>query len=102
MNMIHNQDFDIPAADAATSPAIRSPVASRPMKRSPPFGRRRIVRARLTSAGRFAIVVGVHAPRQSGAARNQLAALPDYILRDIGLPREIPPPWPVTGPTAPQ
>ena len=93
MNMIHNQDFDIPAADAATLAGNTTIAGRQSTGEEVAAFRAQAHRLRAAYFGRVvrnlwsAFTHRVKAAR----ARIRLAALPDYILRDIGLSRaEIP------------
>ena len=93
MNMIHNQDFDIPAADAATLASNTIIAGRQPTDEEIAAFRAQAHRLRAAYVGKAvrnlwsAFTHRVRAAR----ARNQLAALPDYILHDFGLSRaEIP------------
>ena len=93
MNMIHNQDIDIPAADAATL-AGNTTIANRQSTGEEVAAfraqARRLRVAYFGQAVRNLWSASTHRVKVARAC-NQLAALPDYILRDIGLSRaEIP------------
>ena len=72
MNMIHNQDFDIPAADAATLAGKSSPV--RPTDEEIAASRAQAHRLRAAYFGKqFATVVAFTHRVRVARARNQLA-----------------------------
>ena len=89
MNMIHNQDFDIPAANAATSVGDTMIAGRQPTDEEVAAFRAQAHRLRAAYFGQA--VRGLWSALthrfKEAQARNELAALPDHILRDIGLSR---------------
>ncbi|MGB1006825.1 MAG: RSP_7527 family protein [Thalassobaculaceae bacterium] len=89
MNMIHNQDFAIPAANAASPVGDAMSAGRLPSdKEIAAFHARahQLRAAYLGQAVRGLWSALTHRFKEA-QARNELAALPDHILRDIGLCR---------------
>ena len=91
MNMNHNLDFDIPVAHVATLGGNIIIAGRQPTDEQVTAFRTQAHRLRAAHFGYAvrnlwsAFTHHVKAAR----ARNQLASLPDYILRDIGLSRAV-------------
>ena len=93
MNMIHNQDFDIPAADAANLAGNMIIAGRQPTDEEVAAFRAQAHRLRAAHFGQAVrnLWSAFSHHVKAAHAHNQLAALPDHILCDIGLSRaEIP------------
>jgi len=93
MNMIHTQEFDIPTADAVTFAGNTIIAGRQPTDEEIAAFRAQAHRIRAACFGQAVrnLWSGFTHRAKATRALNQLAAVPDYILRDIGLSRaEIP------------